>query len=140
ARDAKLWVTTDGLPTNDSNSPDDGRQRPLSADHNLGMAHPQGTSLRSTDLAPGAVTPMVLDNDAFSRLTDLPPPCLPFLTLSTSASAPHSLPRVPRGCRPAAPGPRAAVAGEAILLMDDGSETHLKNPGDTVIQRGAMHA
>ena len=24
--------------------------------------------------------------------------------------------------------------------MDDGSETYLNNPGDTVIQRGAMHA
>ncbi|KAJ7783747.1 hypothetical protein DFH07DRAFT_788980 [Mycena maculata] len=24
--------------------------------------------------------------------------------------------------------------------MDDGSETHLKNPGDTVIQKGSMHA
>ncbi|KAJ7103566.1 hypothetical protein B0H15DRAFT_919302 [Mycena belliarum] len=32
------------------------------------------------------------------------------------------------------------VEGELVLIMDDGSETHLKNPGDTVIQRGTMHA
>lgn len=24
--------------------------------------------------------------------------------------------------------------------MEDGSETHLKNPGDTVVQKGTMHA
>lgn len=26
------------------------------------------------------------------------------------------------------------------MILDDGSETHLKNPGDTVIQKGTMHA
>lgn len=30
--------------------------------------------------------------------------------------------------------------GELVLLMEDGSETHLKNPGDTVVQKGTMHA
>ncbi|KXN90063.1 hypothetical protein AN958_05068 [Leucoagaricus sp. SymC.cos] len=32
------------------------------------------------------------------------------------------------------------VSGELILITEDGTETHLKNPGDTVIQRGTMHA
>ncbi|KAI0032747.1 hypothetical protein K488DRAFT_49193, partial [Vararia minispora EC-137] len=32
------------------------------------------------------------------------------------------------------------IQGEVILILDDGSETHLKNPGDTVIQRGTLHA
>lgn len=25
-------------------------------------------------------------------------------------------------------------------MMEDGTETHLKNPGDTVIMRGGLHA
>jgi len=32
------------------------------------------------------------------------------------------------------------IQGELILMLDDGSETHLKNPGDTVVQKGNMHA
>ncbi|KAF5356081.1 hypothetical protein D9756_003733 [Leucocoprinus leucothites] len=32
------------------------------------------------------------------------------------------------------------VSGELVLITEDGTETHLKNPGDTVIQRGTMHA
>jgi len=32
------------------------------------------------------------------------------------------------------------VSGELILIMEDGSETHLKTPGDTVIQKGSLHA
>jgi len=32
------------------------------------------------------------------------------------------------------------LSGELIMITDDGSETHLKNPGDTVIQKGTMHA
>jgi hypothetical protein len=32
------------------------------------------------------------------------------------------------------------VKGEIILIMDDGTETHLKNPGDVVVQKGAAHA
>jgi hypothetical protein len=32
------------------------------------------------------------------------------------------------------------VKGEIILIMDDGTETHLKNPGDVVIQKGTAHA
>ncbi|KAL1720703.1 hypothetical protein EV715DRAFT_288987 [Schizophyllum commune] len=101
ARGTTLWVTTDGLPTNDNNSTEDGAQRQLSNDYALGMTHPQGASLRSTDLAPGAVTPM-----------------------HRTSSVDYNI----------------LVTGEVILLMDDGSETYLNNPGDTVIQRGAMHA
>jgi len=31
------------------------------------------------------------------------------------------------------------VHGELVLIMEDGSETHLKTPGDTVVQRGTAH-
>lgn len=101
ARGTTLWVTTDGIPTNDNNSTEDGARRPLSTEQNLGLAPPDGTSLRSTDLAPGAVTPM-----------------------HRTATVDYNI----------------LVSGEAILVMDDGSEVHLRNPGDVAIQRGAMHA
>ena len=32
------------------------------------------------------------------------------------------------------------VLGKLILVLDDGSETLIENPGDVVIQRGNMHA
>ena len=32
------------------------------------------------------------------------------------------------------------VSGEVVLVFPDGAETHLKNPGDTVVQRGTNHA
>ena len=35
---------------------------------------------------------------------------------------------------------RPAVAGEVILITEDGKETLLKNPGDTVVQKGTLHA
>ncbi|KDQ63593.1 hypothetical protein JAAARDRAFT_189150 [Jaapia argillacea MUCL 33604] len=31
------------------------------------------------------------------------------------------------------------VKGELVLMMEDGSETHLKDAGDVVIQRGTIH-
>lgn len=31
------------------------------------------------------------------------------------------------------------VQGELVLIMEDGSEKHLKNPGDTVVQKGTIH-
>ncbi|KAF8213084.1 hypothetical protein K438DRAFT_2009369 [Mycena galopus ATCC 62051] len=96
ARAAAVWVTADGLPTNDNNNSEDGANRVVN-----GIVHPNGTNLRCTDLAPGAVTPM-------HRTTSLDYNIL--------------------------------LQGELILIMDDGSETHLKNPGDTVIQKGTMHA
>ncbi|OAX44255.1 hypothetical protein K503DRAFT_651500, partial [Rhizopogon vinicolor AM-OR11-026] len=30
--------------------------------------------------------------------------------------------------------------GELVLITDDGTEKHLKNPGDVVIQKGTAHA
>lgn len=32
------------------------------------------------------------------------------------------------------------MSGELVLINEDGTEKHLKNPGDTVIQKGTMHA
>lgn len=32
------------------------------------------------------------------------------------------------------------VSGKLILVMDDGSETLIDKPGDTVVMRGSMHA
>lgn len=31
------------------------------------------------------------------------------------------------------------VSGEVILVLPGGIETHLRNPGDTVVQRGTEH-
>ncbi|KAJ7900309.1 hypothetical protein B0H14DRAFT_2673166 [Mycena olivaceomarginata] len=55
ARAAAVWVTSDGLPTNDNNTNEDGADRVVN-----GIVHPNGTNLRCTDLAPGAQTPMVI--------------------------------------------------------------------------------
>ncbi|KAJ6604615.1 hypothetical protein DFH09DRAFT_315805 [Mycena vulgaris] len=96
AKAAAVWVTADGLPTDDNNSIEDGADRIVD-----GIVQPNGTNLRCTDLAPGAETPM-----------------------HRTASLDYNI----------------LLQGELILIMDDGSETHLKNPGDTVIQRGTMHA
>ncbi|KAL1736970.1 hypothetical protein EV714DRAFT_265785 [Schizophyllum commune] len=147
ARGTTLWVTTDGLPTNDNNSTEDGAQRQLSNDYALGMTHPQGASLRSTDLAPGAVTPMHRTSSVDYNILGEPQALCPLQASLTpplpSLPAFASIPAfLPSSSSPPPPftGPRPAVAGEVILLMDDGSETYLNNPGDTVIQRGAMHA
>ena len=32
------------------------------------------------------------------------------------------------------------MSGKLILIMEDGSETLLDQPGDTVVQRGTIHA
>ncbi|KAI5121260.1 hypothetical protein M0805_002305 [Coniferiporia weirii] len=32
------------------------------------------------------------------------------------------------------------ISGKLVLVMDDGSETLVENPGDTVVMRGSMHA
>ncbi|KAF7339499.1 Cupin-2 domain-containing protein [Mycena sanguinolenta] len=111
---AVVWVTTDGLPTNDNNNSEDGASRVVN-----GIVHPNGTNLRCTDLAPGAVTPMhrtsSLDYNILRMYLFLRVTCTKLIAISS-------------------------VQGELILIMDDGSETHLKNPGDTVIQKGTMHA
>ncbi|KAJ6621704.1 hypothetical protein B0H10DRAFT_1789591 [Mycena sp. CBHHK59/15] len=96
AKAAAVWVTSDGLPTNDNNKSEDGANRVVN-----GIVQPNGTNLRCTDLAPGAETSM-----------------------HRTISLDHNI----------------LLQGELILIMDDGSETHLKNPGDTVIQKGTMHA
>ncbi|EPQ60674.1 hypothetical protein GLOTRDRAFT_109082 [Gloeophyllum trabeum ATCC 11539] len=31
------------------------------------------------------------------------------------------------------------IQGELTLVLEDGAETHLKNPGDVVIQKGTNH-
>ena len=36
--------------------------------------------------------------------------------------------------------PSFTVQGEVVLINEDGTEKHLKNPGDTVIQKGTLHA
>ncbi|KAJ7932434.1 hypothetical protein B0H13DRAFT_779976 [Mycena leptocephala] len=97
AKSAAVWVTSDGLPTNDNNKSEDGASRVIVN----GIVQPNGTNLRCTDLAPGAQTPM-------HRTTSLDYNIL--------------------------------LEGELILIMEDGSETHLKNPGDAVIQKGTLHA
>ena len=33
-----------------------------------------------------------------------------------------------------------AVQGKLILILDDGTEKEFSTPGDTIVQRGTMHA
>ncbi|KAF9015127.1 hypothetical protein BDQ17DRAFT_1418242 [Cyathus striatus] len=101
ARGSSIWVTTDAIPTNDNNAVDDGGKRKIDNPENLNLVHPAGTNLRSTDLAPGAITPM-----------------------HRTSSLDYNI----------------LVSGELILITEDGKEKHLKNPGDTVVQKGTLHA
>ncbi|KAF9457062.1 hypothetical protein BDZ94DRAFT_1274138 [Collybia nuda] len=101
AQSAAIWVTIDSIPTNDNNSTEDGANRKIEEPTNFGLVHPTGTNLRSTDLAPGAITPM-----------------------HRTSSLDYNI----------------LVHGELILITEDGLEKHLKNPGDTVVQKGTLHA
>ncbi|KAF4572951.1 hypothetical protein EYR40_003962 [Pleurotus pulmonarius] len=101
AKSSAIWVTTDGLPTNDTNSMEDGATRVIEPSENYGLVPPRGTNVRSTDLAPGAITPM-----------------------HRTSSVDYNI----------------LVEGEIVLITEDGAETHLRNPGDTVVQKGTMHA
>lgn len=47
------------VPSDMQCSSEDGGARKIDEPTNLGLVHPNGTNLRSTDLAPGAITPMV---------------------------------------------------------------------------------
>jgi len=98
---AVIWVTNDGIPVDDCNIREDGAKRIIDDPSNFGLIHPMGTNLRSTELEPGAATPM-----------------------HRTSSLDYNI----------------LVSGELILITEDGTETHLKNPGDSVIQRGTMHA
>ncbi|KAF9568427.1 hypothetical protein CPC08DRAFT_813479 [Agrocybe pediades] len=100
-RSSAIWVTTDSVPTNDNNNQEDGRKRIIEDMTNFKLVHPNGTNLRSTELGPGAITPM-----------------------HRTCSLDYNI----------------LVAGELVLINEDGTEKHLKNPGDVVIQRGTMHA
>ncbi|KAG5720195.1 hypothetical protein E4T56_gene3230 [Termitomyces sp. T112] len=101
ARSAAIWVTTDSIPTNDNNNLEDGAARTIDDQANFRLVHPNGTNLRSTELAPGSTTVM-----------------------HRTSSLDYNI----------------LVQGELILITEDGTEKHLKNPGDTVIQKGTMHA
>ncbi|KAF8168140.1 hypothetical protein B0H34DRAFT_47813 [Crassisporium funariophilum] len=100
-RSAAIWVTEDSIPTKDNNKDEDGGKRVIEDPTNFALVHPTGTNLRSTDLAPGAITAM-----------------------HRTSSLDYNI----------------LVSGELILITEDGVEKHLKNPGDTVIQKGTMHA
>ncbi|KAF7985347.1 hypothetical protein HWV62_6561 [Athelia sp. TMB] len=96
---AGSWITTE-TPSKDNNlsASEDGTSRTLEG-HKL--TQPNGTTLRYTDLAPGAITPM------------------------------HRTPSIDFNI---------LVQGEIILILKDGSETHLKVPGEAVVQKGTLHA
>ncbi|KAH9486970.1 Oryzines biosynthesis cluster protein J [Psilocybe cubensis] len=100
-KSAAIWVTTDSIPTHDNNNSEDGGKRTIEDISNFGLVHPTGTNLRSTELAPGAITGM-----------------------HRTCSLDYNI----------------LVSGELVLINEDGTEKHLKNPGDTVIQKGTMHA
>ncbi|KAF9475988.1 hypothetical protein BDN70DRAFT_996014 [Pholiota conissans] len=101
AREATIWVTDDGLPTAENNASDDGAQRRIDNPENFDLVPHNGTNLRSTELAPGAMTAM-----------------------HRTSSLDYNI----------------LVSGELILITEDGAETYLHTPGDTVVQRGTLHA
>ncbi|KAJ3516245.1 hypothetical protein NLJ89_g1245 [Agrocybe chaxingu] len=115
-RAASIWITTDSVPTSDNNKEypssaiivqclmsfsEDGGKRVIEDLSNFKLVHPTGTNLRSTELAPGAITPM-----------------------HRTSSLDYNI----------------LISGELVLITEDGAEKHIKNPGDIVIQKGAMHA
>jgi hypothetical protein len=100
ARDAPLWITTE-MPSKDNNSREDGRLRVIDDLTNFGLVSSTGTNLRSTELGPGAITPMHRTSSIDFNIL---------------------------------------VTGEITLITEDEKETHLTNAGDTVVQKGGMHA
>ncbi|KAG6849510.1 hypothetical protein H0H93_007864 [Arthromyces matolae] len=101
AQSASIWVTSDSIPTDDNNNHEDGANRVITDPSNFGLVQSSGTNLRTTELAPGARTPM-----------------------HRTSSLDYNI----------------LVEGELILIMEDGTEKRLKGAGDTVIQKGTMHA
>jgi hypothetical protein len=115
---------------------DDGAQRSIPPESGLGMVMPNGcvpahmvtcaglltedyrTNLKTVDLAPGESTSMhrtsSLDYNILSQLT-------PSSVCSTATDF-------------------REVQGEVILILDDGTERRISNPGDVVVQKGNIHA
>ncbi|KAG6911993.1 hypothetical protein DXG01_000241 [Tephrocybe rancida] len=96
---------------------EDGATRTIDDVTNFGLVHPTGTNLRSTDLAPGAITPMHRTSSLDYNILGMALPG-PMYQLTNYSS----------------------VQGELILITEDGTQKHLKNPGDTVVQKGTLHA
>ncbi|KAJ3894775.1 hypothetical protein GG344DRAFT_40364, partial [Lentinula edodes] len=92
---APIWKITDGLPTGNNNTSDDGAKRQVE-----GLVPANGANVQITELAPGTITP----NHRTSSLD------CNFL-----------------------------LAGELVLVMEDGSETALTQIGDSVVMKGGMH-
>jgi hypothetical protein len=76
------------------------------------------TNLKTVDLAPGESTSMhrtsSLDYNILSELT-------PSFVCSTTTDV-------------------REVQGEVLLILDDGTERRISNPGDVVVQKGNIHA
>ncbi|KAH8835309.1 hypothetical protein DL96DRAFT_1702307 [Flagelloscypha sp. PMI_526] len=118
AKSAPLWIT-ENLPADDNNKSylycDDGALRTFDRTSNLGIVvQPAGINFQSTDLAPRAETIMATSNERERKPIQL----LHLLTPRQSLDY------------------NILLEGEVILIMEDGSETHLKTPGDT----GTNHA
>lgn len=101
ASSSKIWVTLDSLPTKDNNKSEDGATRSIDSSENFGLVPALGTNLQSTELPPGALTPM-----------------------HRTSSLDYNI----------------LIEGEVVLILEDGTEKHLKAPGDTVIMKGGLHA
>uniref|UniRef100_A0A0W0F5J6 Uncharacterized protein n=1 Tax=Moniliophthora roreri TaxID=221103 RepID=A0A0W0F5J6_MONRR len=56
---APIWKITDPLPTNDNNNSEDGAERVINPLENFGLVSDKGSNFQMTELAPGAITPMV---------------------------------------------------------------------------------
>lgn len=101
ALSSTLWVIGDAVPTNDNNCDEDGAVRLIDNARNMDLVHPTGINCRTTDLEPGAITPMHRTSSMDFNIL---------------------------------------ISGELTLILEDGTERTLQNPGDTVVQKGTMHA
>ncbi|KAF9270107.1 hypothetical protein L218DRAFT_13231 [Marasmius fiardii PR-910] len=57
-RAAPIWKIIDNLPTKDNNKSEDGAARPIPLSEGFGLVPNNGSCFQTTELAPGAITPM----------------------------------------------------------------------------------
>lgn len=107
-------------------------------DGDMGVVMQNGANLRFTDLAPGATAQLVSILSGTESVE-----CIEVGKASYCFARPQHLGYVWFGmaCNISIEMTLfSAVHGKLILIMEDGTETLLENPGDVVIQRGTMHA
>ncbi|KAJ3816004.1 hypothetical protein F5876DRAFT_71494 [Lentinula aff. lateritia] len=110
---APIWKITDGLPTGDNHLSDDGAKRQIE-----GLVPANGANVQITELAPGTITPNVLSQSLICIFTNH---IIRWQHRTSSLDC------------------NFLLAGELVLVMEDGSETALTQIGDSVVIKGGMH-